>query len=108
MRFLHLLLAALFLASSVTASACHGIGDVHVICKDGSVSALYIEDEGAAAGAKSPDCCPMAGFALPETDTAPMAADHRETQPTPFRHSVHAIRADAPAPPRGPPARLFF
>lgn len=108
MRFLHLIIAALLLASSVTASACHGVGDVHVICKDGEVAALYVEDESAVAAAESPDCCPMVGFALAETNIVPATTDPLETQTTPLPHSAHTIRADAPALPRGPPARLFF
>ncbi|MBL6784024.1 MAG: hypothetical protein ISQ24_03115, partial [PS1 clade bacterium] len=48
MRFMPLIMAVFLLASSVTASACHSVGDVHVICKNGTVSALYVENKGAA------------------------------------------------------------
>ena len=96
MRFMPLIMAVFLLASSVTASACHSVGDLHVICKNGTISALYVENKGKATEAESPDCCPMAGFALAETAQAPLP------------HSTPMMRADAPAPPRGPPTELFF
>ena len=108
MRFLHLIMAALLLASSVTASACHSVGDVHVICKNGTISALYVENKGKATEAESPDCCPMAGFALAETAQARPVNRPLDTQTTPLPHSAPMMRADAPAPPRGPPTGLFF
>lgn len=108
MRFMPLIMAVFLLASNVTASACHSVGDVHVICKNGMISALYVENKGKATEAESPDCCPMAGFALAETAQARPVNRPLVTQTTPLPHSAPMMRADAPAPPRGPPTGLFF
>jgi hypothetical protein len=108
MRFMPLIMAVFLLASSVTASACHSVGDVHVICKNGTISALYVENKGKATEAESPDCCPMAGFALAEIAQARPVNRPLDTQTTPLPHSAPMMRADAPARPRGPPTELFF
>lgn len=108
MRFMPLIMAVFLLASSVTASACHSVGDVHVICKNGTISALYVENKGKATEVENPDCCPMAGFALAETAQARPANRQLDTQTTPLPHSAPMMRADAPARPRGPPTELFF
>jgi hypothetical protein len=110
MRFLHLIFAAFLLVSSAASAACHSVGDVHIICKDGQISALYVENDNDTAQNtdNKTDCCPMAGFALPMATFAalPMAAV-TSTQ-TRFQRGMHMLRLDAHAAPRGPPARLFF
>ena len=108
MRFLHLISAAFLLLSGAAASACHAIGDVHIICKDGAISALYVESETAEKAANDPECCPMAGFALPVaaiagSHKAPISAGKYHKQP-----DMHALRSDTNAVPRGPPSRLLF
>lgn len=108
MRYLHLLLAAFLLASSVTASACHGVGDVHVICKDGAVRALYVEDKGVAAETATPDCCPMAGFALADNAIGALKPKPETAQTPDLAYHAPSRRTHAPAQPRGPPAQLFF
>jgi hypothetical protein len=50
----------------------------------------------------------MAGFALAEIAQARPVNRPLDTQTTPLPHSAPMMRADAPAPPRGPPNELFF
>ena len=108
MRYLHLLLAVFLLASSVTASACHGVGDVHVICINGTVQAFYVEDEETAAAGETNDCCPMAGFDLADNMIGPTKTALRAPQNTRLTYHAPPSRAHTPSQPRGPPARLFF
>ena len=108
MRFLHMIFAAFLLLSGAAASACQAIGDVHIICKDGAVAALYVESETAKDAANHPECCPMAGFALP---VAAIATSHKATISAGKYHKqpdMHALRSDTNAVPRGPPSRLLF
>ena len=108
MRFLHLIFAVFLIFSGAAASACHAIGDVHIICKDGAVSALYVESETAEDTANNPEFCPMAGFALP---VAAIAAAHKPTILAGKYHKqpdMHKLRSDTHAVPRGPPSRLLF
>ncbi|CAI8221165.1 MAG: Uncharacterised protein [Alphaproteobacteria bacterium] len=108
MRILHLIFAAFLLLSGAAASACHAVGDVHVICHDGKIEALYVESEMAEDAATHPECCPMAGFALP---VAAIAATHQAPLSTAKFHKqpdMHKLRSDTHAVPRGPPSRLLF
>jgi len=107
MRFLHLIFAAFLLVSSAATAACHGVGDVHIICKDGQISPLYVENEAAQDTDNKVDCCPMAGFAAAETHKV-HAIGTAQTISPPLPRGADKRHADAPALPRGPPARLFF
>ena len=108
MRFLHLIFAVFLIFSGAAASACHAVGDVHIICKDGTVSALYVESKTAENTANDPECCPMAGFALP---VAAIAAVHKPAilvGKYPKRPDMYKLRSNTHAVPRGPPSRLLF
>ena len=108
MRVLHLIFAAFLFLSGAAASACHTVGDVHVICHGGKIKALYVESEMEEDAATHPECCPMAGFALP---AAAIAATHQAPLSTvKFRKQpdIHTLRSDLHAVPRGPPSRLLF
>lgn len=108
MRFLHLIFAAFLLVSTAASAACHGVGDVHIICKDGQISALYVENEAAQDTDNKAECCPMAGFALPMAAFAALPMAAATSTQTRFQRGMHMLRLDAHAAPRGPPARLFF
>jgi hypothetical protein len=108
MRYLQVIFAALLLASSVTATACHSVGDVHVICKNGEVSALYVESPDAPPAPQNPECCPMAGFDAAAEPPRHHAQAQKTAYPSALPRMAHIIRVDAHASVRGPPLRLFF
>ena len=108
MRVLHLIFAAFLLLSGAVASACHTVGDVHLICHDGKIEAFYVESEMAEDAATRPQCCPMAGFAVPVVAIAPTHQAPLSTAKFRKQPDIHRLRSDMHAVPRGPPSRLLF
>ena len=107
MRLFHLFIAALMLASTASAAACHGVGDVHVICKNGTMAPLYVENKGDVETAKPLECC-MGGFALDETDSGALPGFTLSAPHIFSHHHAPKPRLDFHTTPRGPPTDRFF
>ena len=96
------------LVQPVLASACHSLGDVHVICRDGGTSAIIVQNDTVPAELSERETC-CAAVSLPPIDGTALAAapdDLSAVFVIPIWHR-HKQRSDAAAEPRAPPALLF-
>lgn len=109
MRAFHFIFAILLLLQTGFAAACHGVGDVHVICHSDGIETVYVETETQAEAQRvEKDCCPS--FSLRHSDiNNGVVAPGDLARPIAARHQRHAACVFAYLPPsRGPPASAVF
>ena len=92
-------------ATQSTAAACAPLGDVHIICRDGSTASIYVEaPDDTKAQHGTHDCClpglhDVAGAPLPQARQQYGPRSTRAVPPHTHTHTTYIVHAHPRAPP---------
>jgi 7-cyano-7-deazaguanine synthase in queuosine biosynthesis len=106
LRLIHLWLASWLLTQAALASACHSVGEVHVICSAQGLETVYVPSPETEAQPR-PDCCPTAASTMLEALSLAFRPGANAAPKAPIIWPQHALRFDSAATPRAPPKSVF-